>query len=188
MSQIQPPQSDPVSTLQEPAEAGVRPVSPEAVAAEIAPPAAVADTPPAASALRKDRSKPTPGGFHWGTGRRKTAIARVRIRPGAGEFKINKREADQFFPREVDRRAIRAPLAATELLKKLDVFVNVSGGGSTGQAGAIMLGVARALYHYDRQYEQVLRDGGYLTRDSREVERKKYGRSGARRRFQFSKR
>ena len=84
--------------------------------------------------------------------------------------------------------AFRAPLKATDMLKKLDVFVNISGGGTTGQAGAIVLGIARAINRYDSQYEQALRDGGYLTRDSRRVERKKYGQRGARRRFQFSKR
>ncbi|MFH0981483.1 MAG: 30S ribosomal protein S9 [Planctomycetota bacterium] len=137
---------------------------------------------------REDSSKPTPGGYYWGTGRRKTSVARVRIRPGTGEFKVNQRDADMYFRREVDRLAIRAPLRASDMLAKLDVFVNVSGGGTSGQAGAIILGVARALYLYDSQHEQVLRDGGYMTRDSRRVERKKYGQSGARRRFQFSKR
>jgi small subunit ribosomal protein S9 len=152
------------------------------------PPRPVSAPPTTPGAQKKDWTKATAGGFHWGTGRRKTAIARVRIRPGSGEFKVNKRDADVYFPRDTDRQAIRAPLHATEMLKKLDVFVNISGGGTTGQAGAIVLGLARALFNYDSQYEQVLRDGNYLTRDSRRVERKKYGQSGARRRFQFSKR
>ncbi|MCK4658491.1 MAG: 30S ribosomal protein S9 [Phycisphaerae bacterium] len=147
----------------------------------------MADT-PEPSDNRRDWTKPTPGGYYWGTGRRKTSIARVRVRPGTGEFKINNRDADTHFARDVDRLAVRAPLKATEMLKKLDVFVNIKGGGTTGQAGAIVLGVARAICHYDRQHEQMLRDGGYLTRDSRRVERKKYGQRGARRRFQFSKR
>jgi len=129
-----------------------------------------------------------PGGFHWGTGRRKTAVARVRIKPGTGVVMVNKRKADQYFTELRDLNDIVAPLTATDLLKKMDVFVNVSGGGLAGQAGAVKLGLARAVMHYDAQHERKLRDLGYLTRDSRQVERKKYGRSGARRRFQFSKR
>ena len=162
------------------------PTAPESAALDTAP--AVEPATPAPSDQPEDPARATPGGYYWGTGRRKTAVARVRIRPGLGEFKVNKRDADVHFRRDVDRQAIRAPLAATDLLKKLDIFVNISGGGTTGQAGAIVLGVARALYNYDSQYEQTLRDGGYLTRDSRRVERKKYGQRGARRRFQFSKR
>lgn len=162
------------------------PVSPTVTPAPVI--SATAPVTPETSEKRKDWSKATPGGFHWGTGRRKKAIARVRIRPGEGEFKVNKRDADTHFARDVDRQIIRAPLNATDLLKKLDVFVNISGGGTTGQAGAIVLGIARAINHYDSQYEQALRDGGYLTRDSRQVERKKYGLRGARRAFQFSKR
>ena len=183
------------------------PVAPEAVAPEVVAPEApsaasepeVSETAPTVPALEipaapmpsdqpKDPSLATPGGYYWGTGRRKTAVARVRIRPGSGEFKVNKKDADEHFCRDVDRQAIRAPLQAADMLKKLDVFVNISGGGTTGQAGAIVLGIARAINRYDTQYEQVLRDGGYLTRDSRRVERKKYGQRGARRRFQFSKR
>jgi small subunit ribosomal protein S9 len=159
---------------------------PEPPKAPAAPPARSPKRAP--GARRRDWTRPTPGGYYWGTGRRKTAIARVRVRPGSGEFKVNTRDADEYFRRAVDRQAIRGPLEATELLKKLDVFVNVHGGGTTGQAGAIILGIARAIDHYDTQYEQVLRDGGYLTRDARQVERKKYGQRGARRRFQFSKR
>jgi small subunit ribosomal protein S9 len=188
VTEEQTPQGAASPTAATPSETTIPPV----VAPPTTPttPAAAATTPakPVPGGQRKDWTKATPGGFHWGTGRRKTAVARVRIRPGSGEFKVNKRDADVHFRREVDRRAIRAPLEATEMLKKLDVFVNISGGGTTGQAGAIILGIARALYHYDSQYEQVLRDGGYLTRDSRRVERKKYGQSGARKRFQFSKR
>ena len=159
---------------------------PLVVGAEIA--VGTATDTPEPKKRQRDWTKPTPGGYHWGTGRRKTSIARVRVRPGSGEFKVNRRDADTYFPRDCDRQAIRAPLHASDLLKKLDIFVNVGGGGTTGQAGAIVLGVARAIFHYDAQYEQVLRDGGYLTRDSRRVERKKYGQRGARRRFQFSKR
>ncbi len=175
-----------------PAGAVPEPSAAQAASSEGAPaePAVTPPTPvkPAQSGKRRDWTKPTPGGYYWGTGRRKTAVARVRVRPGSGEFKVNRRDADVYFCREVDRQTIRAPLEAAEMLKKLDVLVNVSGGGTTGQAGAIMLGVARAIHHYDRQFEQALRDGGYLTRDSRRVERKKYGQRGARRRFQFSKR
>jgi len=126
--------------------------------------------------------------YFWGTGRRKSAVARVRIRAGKGEFKVNKREIDKFFTELKDRQEITAPLKATETLGKVDVFVNVVGGGHTGQCGAIVLGVARALKTANPDYEAVLRENGYLTRDSRIVERKKYGQRGARRRFQFSKR
>jgi len=126
--------------------------------------------------------------YFWGTGRRKTAVARVRIRPGSGKFEINKRTIEQYFSEDQHRNDVVAPLQATATLGKVDVFVNVTGGGPTGQAGAIVLGVARALKTANSQYENALRDGGYLTRDSRMVERKKYGRRGARRSFQFSKR
>ncbi|MFG0329729.1 MAG: 30S ribosomal protein S9 [Phycisphaerales bacterium] len=127
-------------------------------------------------------------GWWWGTGRRKSAVARVRIRPGKGEFKINGREIDDFFSELRDRNDCVAPLKATNTLGQLDVHVNVSGGGYTGQSGAILLGVARALRVYDASLESTLRDKNYLTRDARRVERKKYGLAGARRRFQFSKR
>jgi len=127
-------------------------------------------------------------GYFLGTGRRKCAVARVRVKPGAGEFTINGRKADTYFTEEKDRNAILAPLRVTETLGKVDVLVSVSGGGFTGQAGAVMLGVARALKQANPDYEAPLRGAGLLTRDSRMVERKKYGRAGARRRFQFSKR
>ena len=112
----------------------------------------------------------------------------MRVRPGTGVFKINNREVDQYFHLEKDRRVIVQPLEATGTSKKVDVLVNVCGGGITGQAGAIVLGVARALKECNPDYEAILRDGNFLTRDSRKVERKKYGQRGARRRFQFSKR
>ena len=138
-------------------------------------------------------AKPDRGGFVWGTGRRKTAVARVRIKPGSGKFAIKsttRREDDveTFFSEPQHRHACVAPLEATGTLDKLDVHVNVRGGGRTGQAEAILLGVARALKGYDPTLEQTLRDHHFLTRDAREVERKKYGQRGARRRFQFSKR
>ncbi len=127
-------------------------------------------------------------GYWWGTGRRKCAVARVRIRPGSGKMMINKKELNDFFPREQDRKSVVAPLKAVQAERAFDVFINVKGGGTTGQAGASLLGVARALKSYDENYLQALRDGGHLTRDPRMVERKKPGQRGARRRFQFSKR
>lgn len=136
----------------------------------------------------RDRKQPDKGGYIWGTGRRKRSVARVRIRPGKGKLLINKKEVDAYFARWQDRDAVVAPLNATDKLKAFDVFVNVRGGGTSGQAGATMLGIARALKNYDEGLLKVLRDGGYLTRDSRMVERKKPGQRGARRRFQFSKR
>jgi small subunit ribosomal protein S9 len=126
--------------------------------------------------------------YFWGTGRRKTAVARVRLRPGSGKFEVNEKPLEAYFTEERDRSDCAAPLRATETLGKVDVFANVIGGGITGQAGAIMLGVARALKRANSQYDVALRAGGYLTRDAREVERKKYGKAGARRSFQFSKR
>jgi small subunit ribosomal protein S9 len=131
---------------------------------------------------------PDKGGFYWGTGRRKSSVARVRIKPGEGKLLINKKHLADYFTREQDRQAVLAPLLAVEGLKSFDVFVNVQGGGSSGQSGATRLGIARALRIYDENYLQKLRDGGHLTRDSRMVERKKPGQRGARRRFQFSKR
>ena len=128
------------------------------------------------------------GGFVWGTGRRKSSVARVRIKPGDGKFIINKREVDKYFPKINDQNAAVAPLEALNLRNAFDVYVNVQGGGTTGQAGAVLLGVARALKSYDEGLMTELRETGFLTRDSREVERKKPGQRGARRRFQFSKR
>jgi len=133
-------------------------------------------------------AKPDKGGFFWGTGRRKTAVARVRIRPGDGKFQVNKREIDEFFTELRDRADVVAPLETTNTQGRIDVFVNVHGGGFTGQAGAILLGLSRALKNYDPTLEAALREQNLLTRDPREVERKKPGQPGARRRFQFSKR
>ena len=135
---------------------------------------------------------PDAGGFVWGTGRRKSAIARVRIKPAAdksaAKFLINGKEVDDFFSEPQHRAACRKPLQATDTMGSLDIFVNATGGGITGQAEAILLGVARALMAYDPTLEAKLREEDFLTRDPREVERKKYGQRGARRRFQFSKR
>jgi small subunit ribosomal protein S9 len=140
---------------------------------------------PAATPVSKGPDK---SGYYWGTGRRKTSVARVRIRPGAGKMRINKRNLEEYFRVVQDRNAVISPLVAAKVDKSFDVFVNVRGGGTTGQAGATMLGIARALKNYDMTLAQMLRDGGYLTRDPRMVERKKPGQSGARKRYQFSKR
>lgn len=126
--------------------------------------------------------------FIWGTGRRKTAVARVRIREGTGKFLVNDREVDAYFELEVQRTDVRAPLSATEMGGRVDVFVNVQGSGKSAQSGAVALGLARALKEFRPDLDQALRDGGFLTRDSRMVERKKYGHKKARRSFQFSKR
>jgi small subunit ribosomal protein S9 len=138
--------------------------------------------------LRPGNQGKQKNGYWWGTGRRKTSVARVRVRPGSGKLLINKRELEHYFPREQDRAAVLAPLRTVNAEKAFDVFINVKGGGITGQAGAARLGIARALKTYDENYLQPLRDGGHLTRDPRMVERKKPGQAGARRRFQFSKR
>ena len=127
-------------------------------------------------------------GFWWGTGRRKTSVARVRLQPGEGKFEINGRPMTQFFTEPQHQADASAGIRAGQLEGKIDVYVSVEGGGITGQSGAVKLGVARALKAYDPSLDGVLRDNGLLTRDAREVERKKYGRAGARRRFQFSKR
>jgi small subunit ribosomal protein S9 len=128
------------------------------------------------------------GGYWWGTGRRKSSVARVRIKPGSGKLVVNKKQLNDYFKREQDRNAVMAPLKAVKAEKLFDVFINVKGGGTTGQSGASLLGVARALKNYDDGYIHALRDSGHLTRDPRMVERKKPGQRGARRRFQFSKR
>ena len=125
---------------------------------------------------------------HYGTGRRKTSTARVFIRPGEGNITINDRPIDQFFGRETARMIVRQPLELTQLDRKFDVTVTVSGGGITGQAGAIRHGLTRALMSYDDQLRASLRRAGYVTRDAREVERKKVGLRKARRATQFSKR
>lgn len=123
-----------------------------------------------------------------GTGRRKTSVARVRIRPGKGKITINKREIEEFFKIEQDRRAVLAPLEHCEVLGKVDVVILVHGGGTTGQAGACMQGIARALLKYDSDLHEKLREKNFLSRDARMKERKKPGLRGARRGTQFSKR
>lgn len=124
----------------------------------------------------------------WGTGRRKEAVARVRLVPGTGQIAINHLAYDQYFPREALRLAIRQPLIVTHQLGKHDVLVAVEGGGLTGQAGAVRLGIARALVSLDPALRTHLRGAGLLTRDPRMKERKKYGQKGARKRFQWTKR
>ncbi|MDO5566252.1 MAG: 30S ribosomal protein S9 [Planctomycetia bacterium] len=123
-----------------------------------------------------------------GTGRRKTAVARVRIRPGQGRISVNEREFEEFFRTDQLRAAVLAPLVATEKKDVVDVVITVSGGGTTGQADACKLGIARALKDFDPEVEPILREKSLLTRDAREVERKKYGLRKARRGTQFSKR
>ncbi len=125
---------------------------------------------------------------YYGTGRRKTATARVYLRPGDGNITVNKRTFDGYFPSETLRMLIRQPLQVTETLGKFDVLVSVSGGGLSGQAGAIRHGIARALLHFNVELRRRLKKAGFLTRDPRMKERKKYGQKGARKRFQFSKR
>ena len=124
----------------------------------------------------------------YATGRRKTATARVFLRLGTGDVKINDRAAEDYFPREILRNHMLEPLRAVDRFGNFDLFVTVCGGGDTGQAGAIRHGLARALQKYDPQMRAVLKKAGFLTRDSREKERKKYGQRGARARFQYSKR
>ncbi|HEX8322805.1 MAG TPA: 30S ribosomal protein S9 [Tepidisphaeraceae bacterium] len=126
--------------------------------------------------------------FIWGTGRRKSAVARVRITPGSGKIEINGRELNDYLTNERDRKGIFGPLEVTNTGGKLDIFIGALGGGPTGQAGAMVLGIARAIAKYDPNLEIPLRQAGFLTRDSRMKERKKYGQRGARRKFQFSKR
>ncbi len=125
---------------------------------------------------------------YYGTGRRKEAVARVFLRPGTGQIQVNSRAFDDYFPQPVLRMMIQKPLDVVEQSGKFDVVANIRGGGLTGQAGAFRLGIARALLEFDSALRPKLKVEGLLTRDSREVERKKYGQKGARARFQFSKR
>ena len=125
---------------------------------------------------------------HLGTGRRKKAVARVFLRPGTGEIKVNGRTFENYFPSDAARAIVRQPLLATETADKFDILATVAGGGVSGQAGAVRLGIARALVQYNIELRKRLKDEGLLTRDARAKERKKYGMAGARKRFQFSKR
>lgn len=155
-----------------------------------------------AGPAQEERKVPDPvpadkHGWWWGTGRRKSAVARVRLRPaqnsGQGEvkFQINRKKfktVEEYFSEMRDRNDATAPLKVTDTDGKLDVFVRAHGGGIMGQSQAVRLGIARALVGYDPNFEVALRDAGFLTRDARKVERKKYGQPGARKRYQFSKR
>jgi small subunit ribosomal protein S9 len=124
----------------------------------------------------------------YGTGRRKTAAARVFLQPGSGTVKVNGRTLDDYFPNEVLKMVIKQPLLVTETMEKFDIVATVEGGGSAGQAGAIRHGISRALIEYNIELRDRLKSAGLLTRDPRKKERKKYGQKGARARFQFSKR
>ena len=125
---------------------------------------------------------------HLGTGRRKKAVARVILRSGKGDIKVNGRAFENYFPSEASRAIVRQPLLATETADKFDILINTDGGGPSGQAGAARMGIARALCLFNLELRGKLKSLGFLTRDAREHERKKYGQKGARKRFQFSKR
>ncbi|TQV89804.1 30S ribosomal protein S9 [Aliikangiella coralliicola] len=125
---------------------------------------------------------------YYGTGRRKSSTARVFLRPGKGDIVVNQQPLDEYFGRETSRMVVRQPLELTENVEKFDAYVTVKGGGDTGQAGAIRLGITRALMEFDEETRPALRKAGYVTRDAREVERKKVGLHKARKRPQFSKR
>ena len=125
---------------------------------------------------------------YYATGRRKNSIARVRIKPGSGKVEVNNKSLIDHFKRETLKMIIEQPLDKTETMDKFDIIASVNGGGLTGQAGALRLGISRALLKYDEELKPILRANGFLTRDPREKERKKYGLAGARKRYQFSKR
>jgi len=125
---------------------------------------------------------------YYGTGRRKTSTARVFLRPGTGAISINQRSFETFFPTESLRTQIRRPLVLTDTADRFDILATVAGGGVSGQAGAVRLGISRALVEYNLELRKKLKEEGLLTRDARAKERKKYGMAGARKRFQFSKR
>ncbi len=125
---------------------------------------------------------------YYGTGRRKSSVARVFLRPGSGEFKVNGRAFDQYFVTEAQRQAAKAPLVLTETSASFNVVANVSGGGVNGQSAALRMGLSRALQEFNPELRGKLKAEGFLTRDARMKERKKYGQKGARKRFQFSKR
>ena len=178
----QPPEATP-----EPVEPAGQPAATEGAEAD------QKTTEQAAEAAEEEKGRaatPVPPGQHyfWGTGRRKTAVARVRLRPGTGKILINKRDMEEYFHAEKDRGAVLAPLRTTRTVKTWDIWANVNGGGVTGQAGAVKLGLAWALAKAMPDAEHGLRDEKLLTRDPRMSERKKPGQKGARKRFQFSKR
>lgn len=161
----------------------------EAVAVDSAPASQATSSGPTTATRPVAEPTAPKNGYWWGTGRRKSSVARVRVKPGEGRFVINKKNGvEDHFKAPEHRNDMYAPLQVTSTEGRMDVFVNVQGGGLTGQAGAIRLGLARALKAYDPTLEDALREHGFLTRDARQVERKKYGQPGARRQFQFSKR
>ncbi len=125
---------------------------------------------------------------YYGTGRRKTSTARVYLRPGNGDIIVNRRGFDEYFPNEALRMIIRQPLRLTDTTEKFNILVNVNGGGTAGQAGAVRHGITRALLEFNADLRPTLKKAGFITRDPRQKERKKYGQKGARKRFQFSKR
>ena len=125
---------------------------------------------------------------YYGTGRRKTSTARVYLRPGSGKITVNKRDFNTYFPNEALQMIIRQPLRLTETVEQFDILVNVDGGGTAGQAGAVRHGITRALMDFNSDLRHALKKAGLITRDPRQKERKKYGQKGARARFQFSKR
>jgi small subunit ribosomal protein S9 len=140
---------------------------------------------PIEAPVEAPKVKPT---YVWGVGRRKSAVARVRVAPGTGKIEVNGRTLNEYFTSEYDRKQIFGPLEVTNTGGKMDIWARCNGGGLTGQSGAIVMGLGRALAKYDPGLEAALRGSKFLTRDSRMKERKKYGQRGARRRFQFSKR
>ncbi len=146
------------------------------------------------AALKGDEATPLPAkkldaqGRAYATGKRKNAVARVWIRPGVGKIVVNAKEFDQYFARPVLQMLLRQPLQAANRLDQFDVMATVTGGGLSGQAGAVRHGISKALTYFEPELRPALKKGGFLTRDSRVVERKKYGRAKARRSFQFSKR
>jgi small subunit ribosomal protein S9 len=125
---------------------------------------------------------------YYATGRRKTSTARVFLRPGSGKMVVNGRDFESYFARETQKMLVKQPLQLTETVDKFDMFATVEGGGASGQAGAVRHGIARALLEYNTELRERLKSAGFLTRDPRKKERKKYGQPGARKRFQFSKR
>jgi small subunit ribosomal protein S9 len=125
---------------------------------------------------------------YYGTGRRKSSVARVYLRPGKGEIVVNRIPIEDYFNRDSVKQVLKQPLAITGTGEDFDILVNVQGGGKTGQAGAVRLGIARALVEFNPDHRPILKKAGLLTRDARKVERKKYGQPGARKKFQFSKR
>ena len=149
---------------------------------------ATPEAPAAPRATPSPAGSPPDGHWWWGTGRRKAAVARVRIRPGSGKVIVNEREMETYFTELRDHNDIYNVMDKTGTRNTVDVHVKTHGGGYTGQAGAIILGLGRALNKFDPSLEPILRDNNFLTRDPRRVERKKYGQPGARKRFQFSKR